>query len=113
MREQLRLGCSGGGKLIAQDLTRAAVQSLSTALKQVLISRILNERMLKAVFGFRRKALYQEDVGLSQPFQRRLQCFVLHFGDGSNERVGEATPDYRGDLRHLTGRSEPVQSRGQ
>ena len=71
MREQLRLGCSSGGKLIAQNLTRAAVQSLATALKQVLISRILNERMLKAVFGFRRKALHQEYVGLSQPFQRR------------------------------------------
>jgi len=27
MREQLRLGCSSGGKLIAQNLTRAAVQS--------------------------------------------------------------------------------------
>jgi hypothetical protein len=27
MREQLRLGYSGGGKLIAQNLTRAAVQS--------------------------------------------------------------------------------------
>src|SRR5262249_11161061 len=71
MREQLRLGRSRGGKLIAQNLTRAAVQSLATALKQVLISRILNERMLKAVFGFRRKALHQEYVGLSQPFQRR------------------------------------------
>jgi len=45
MREQLRLGCSSGGKLIAQNLTRAAVQSLATALKQVPISRILNERV--------------------------------------------------------------------
>src|ERR1700756_1690675 len=105
MREKLRLGCSGGGKLIAQDLTRAAVQSLATALKQVLIGRILNERMLKAVFGFRRKALHQEYVSLSQPFQRRLQCFVLHSGDGADERVGKAAPDYGSDLCHLTGRS--------
>ena len=58
MREQLRLGCNGGGKLIAQNLTRAAVQSLATALQQVLISRILNERMLEAVFGFRRLPLH-------------------------------------------------------
>ena len=85
---------------------------MATALKQVLISRILNERMLKAVFGFRRKALHQEYVGLSQPFQRRLQCFVLHFGNGANEWVGEAAPDYGSDLCHLTGRSEPVQPRG-
>jgi hypothetical protein len=44
MRQQLRLGCSGGGKLIAQNFTRAAVQRLATALQQILISRILNER---------------------------------------------------------------------
>ena len=31
--EQLRLGCSSGGKLIAQNLTRASVQSLPTALQ--------------------------------------------------------------------------------
>src|SRR5262249_16721393 len=113
MSEQLRLGCSGGGKLIAQNFTCAAVQSLAAAPKQVLISRILNERMLKAVFGFRRKALHQEYVGLSQPFQRRLQCLVLHFGNGANERVGEAAPDYGIDLCNLTRRSEPVQPRGQ
>src|ERR1700751_2073383 len=113
MREQLRLGCSSGGKLISQNLTRAAVQSLATALKQVLISRILNERMLKAVFGFGRKALHQEYVGLSQPFERRLQCFVLDFGNGADERVGEAAADHGSDLCHPPGGSEPVQPRGQ
>jgi hypothetical protein len=69
--------------------------------------------MLKAVFGFWRKALRQEYVGLGQPFQRRLQCFVLHFGNGADELVGEAAPDYSSDLCDLTGRSEPVQPRGQ
>src|SRR5262249_45576256 len=113
MCEQLRLGCSDGGKLIAQNFTRAAVQSLATALEEILVSRILNERVLKAVFGFRRKALHQEYVGLSQPFQRRLQCFVHHFGNGANERVGEAAPDYGSDLRHLTRLAETVQPRGQ
>ena len=43
MREQLWLGRSSGGKLIAQNLSRAAMQSLAAALKQVFISRILNE----------------------------------------------------------------------
>ena len=66
--------------------------------------------MLKAVFRVRRKALHQEYVGLSQPFQRRLQCFVLHFGDGANERIGKAAPDYRSDLCRLARRSEPVHS---
>src|SRR5262245_47222686 len=113
MCEQLRLSCSSGGKLITQNLTRAVVQSLATALKQILISRILNKRVLEAVFGFRRKALHQEYVGLSQPLQRCLQCLVLHVGNGVNERVGEAAPYYRSDLRHFTRRSEPVQPRGQ
>ena len=49
MREQLRLGCSGGGKLIAQNFTRAAVQSLAAALKQVLVGSVLNERVFKAI----------------------------------------------------------------
>ena len=72
MRQQRRFGCSGVSKLIVQNFSRAAVQSLATALEQVLVSRILNERMFEAVFGVRRKALHQEYVGLSQPFQRRL-----------------------------------------
>src|SRR5215470_8098512 len=113
MREQLRLGSSSGGKLIAQNLARAAVQSLATAPKQVLVGSVLNERMFEAVFGFRRKALHQEYVGLGQSFQRRLQRFVLHVGNGANERIGEAAPDRGSDLCYLTRRSEPVQPRGQ
>jgi hypothetical protein len=38
MREQLRLGCSSGGKLIAQNLSRAAVQCLPTAFEQAFIT---------------------------------------------------------------------------
>ena len=49
MREQRRFGCSGVGKLIAQNLSRTAVQSLPTALKQILVGRVLNERVLEAI----------------------------------------------------------------
>ena len=49
MREQLRLGGSSGGKLIAQNLSRAAVQRLPTALKQILVGSVLNERVLEAI----------------------------------------------------------------
>src|SRR3974390_3152540 len=100
MREQFRPGCSDGGKLIAQNFTRAAVQGLATALEQALISRILDERMLEAVFGFWWKALHEEYVGLGQPFQRRLQCVVVHFGNCANEGVGEAAPDDGSALCH-------------
>jgi hypothetical protein len=111
MREQLRLGRGGIGKPIAQNLSRAAVQSLPTALEQVLISRILNERMLKAVFRFGREALHQEYVCLSQPFQRCLQCFVLHLGNSANEWVVEAAPDYGSDLSYLARWAKPVEPR--
>ena len=82
-----------------------------------LCSRLLlssvKQPCLKAVFGFRRKGLHQEYVGLSQPFKRRLQWRVFHFGNGANELVGEAAPNYGGDLCHLTRWSEPVQPRSQ
>src|SRR5215471_17437528 len=103
MREQLRLGCSSAGKLIAQNLARPAVQSLPTALKQVLISRILNERMLKAVFGFRREPLHQQDVGVREPFQRSLQRRISNAGDLTKKFVGEIAPNDRPNLRNLTG----------
>src|SRR5262249_28082289 len=94
MREQLRLGCSSGWKLIAENFARTAMQRLATALEQVLIGRILDQRVFKAVVGFRWKALYQEYVGLSQPLKRRLQRFVVNFGNGADKLVREAASDY-------------------
>jgi hypothetical protein len=46
MRQQLRLGRRGVGKMVAQNFGDAAVQHLTPALEQILISRILNERVL-------------------------------------------------------------------
>jgi hypothetical protein len=40
----------------------------------------------------RRQALHQQNVGLGEQFQRRLQGGVLHVGHGANKRVGEAAP---------------------
>ena len=82
MREQLRLGRSGGGKLVAQNLGDAAVQDLAPALEQILVSRVLDQRVLEAIFGFGRQALHQQDVGFGEPFQRDLQRRVLHPGNG-------------------------------
>ena len=73
MRQQLRFGRSGAGELVAQGLADAAVQNLAPALEQILISRVLNERVLEAIVGIRRQALHQQDVGLGEPFQRSLQ----------------------------------------
>ena len=51
MRQQLRLGRIAGCEVVAQDLGDAAVQNLTPALEQILISRVLNQRVLEAVFG--------------------------------------------------------------
>jgi hypothetical protein len=42
---------------------------LTPALEQILISRILNERVLEPIVGFGRQALHQQDVGVGEPLQ--------------------------------------------
>ena len=54
MRQQFRFGRSGAGKFVAQGFADAAVQKLAPALEQILISRILYERVLKAIARFGR-----------------------------------------------------------
>ena len=68
MRQQLWLGRSGDGDVVAQHLGDAAVQNLAPALEQILIGRVLYERVLEPIIGFRRQALHQQDVGFGEPF---------------------------------------------
>jgi hypothetical protein len=69
MRQQCRFGCSGVGKLIAQNLGRATVQGLATALEQILIGGVLDKRVLETIIGLGWDALHQQDVGLGQLVQ--------------------------------------------
>ena len=89
------------------------MQNLAPALEQILVSRVLNERVLETIFGFGRQALHQQNVGLGEPFQRRLQRRLLHARHRAQQRIGEAAPDHRADLRHLARRAEPVEPRHQ
>src|SRR5215469_6986136 len=66
MRQQFRFGRSGASKFVAQGFADAAVQSLAPTLEQILISRILNERVLEAIVGIGRQALDKEDVRLGE-----------------------------------------------
>jgi hypothetical protein len=109
MRQQLWLGGSRADDIIAQCVGGAAMQHLTPALEQILISGILDERVLKTVVGLRRNALHQQDVGLGEPFERRLQGSVLHAGHGAQERVGETASDHSADLRHLAGWTEAIE----
>ena len=57
MRERFRLRLRALGELIAQGFRRAPVQRLAAALEQILVGRVLDQRVLEAVFGVRRQAL--------------------------------------------------------
>ena len=51
VRQYFRLGGGDGGELIAQSLRYAPMQGLAAALEQILVSCILNERVLKPIIA--------------------------------------------------------------
>jgi hypothetical protein len=53
------------GEAVAQSLSDAAMQDLAPALQEILVSCVLNERMLEAVIAFGQHAFHQHDVGAS------------------------------------------------
>ena len=58
------------------------MQHLAPALQQVLVSRVLDERVLEAVIAFGQHAFDQHDVGIGKLFQGRFQGRVINPGDG-------------------------------
>ena len=86
MRQQLRFNCSGDGEFVTQGLSDAAMQDLTPASEQILISSILYERMLETILRFRRKTLGEKDIGLSETLQCRLKRRIRNAGYGANER---------------------------
>ena len=89
------------------------MQHLATAPEQILVGGILNERVLETVVALRRCALYQQDVGLGEFLQRRLQRRVFHAGHIPQQLIRKAAADDRADLRHFARRPEPVEPRHQ
>ena len=57
---------------IAQEFGGAAVQSLAAALEQAVVGRVLNQRVLEAISGFRRRALHEQKVRAREALQRCL-----------------------------------------
>ena len=72
MRERFRLGGRAVRELIAQRLGGATVKRLAAAFEQVLVGRVLDQRVLETIFGVRRQAFDQQDVGLGEFFERGL-----------------------------------------
>jgi hypothetical protein len=81
MRERFRLRRRVIRELIAQGPGDAAVQRLAAAFEQVLVRRVLDQRVLEAISGVRRQAFDQENIGLGEPLQRLLQWRILHARD--------------------------------
>jgi hypothetical protein len=65
---------------IAQSLRYAAMQDLAPALQEILIGRVLNERVLEAIVAFGQYAFHQHDVGVGKLFQRRFERRIVHAG---------------------------------
>ena len=74
----------------AQDFRRARMQRLAAALEQAVIGGILDQRVLEAVGRLRSIALDEQNVGLGEPLQRRLQRAFVEASHGLEQSVGES-----------------------
>ena len=106
-----RLGL--GRRAVAQDFGGAAVQRLAAALEQAVVGRILDQRVLEAVVRLRSIALDEQNVGLGEPLQRRLQRAFVEAGHGLEQRIRESAAEHCADLRDLTRGAEPVEPCGE
>ena len=92
MREHFRLSAAVG-ELVAQIFGDATMQSLTAALQQVLVSRVLDQRVLEAIFASGGSPS-PAGFGLGE-FSSALQRRILHAGDPEQQRIGEAAPEHR------------------
>ena len=67
MRDRLRLG--GMLWLVAQDFGSTTMENLPAALEQALVGRVLDQRVLEAIFGLGRSALDKQQIGIGKPVQ--------------------------------------------
>ena len=69
--------------------------------------------MLEAVVRLRSIALDEQNVGLGEPLQRRLQRALVEAGHGLEQRIRESAAQHCADLRGLTRGAEPIEPRGE
>ena len=89
------------------------MQRLAAAPEQAVVRRVLDQRVLEAIIGLRRRALHKQKVGVGQPLQRGLQSRLVVFGDVAQKPVCEITSEHRADLRDLARGAQPVEARGE
>ena len=59
----------GLGLSFDQHVSGAAVEPLPAALQQAVVGRVLNQRVLEAIFSLRRRALDKQQVSVGEPIQ--------------------------------------------
>jgi hypothetical protein len=113
MGDDLRLDRGHCVKLIAQGLCDAPVQHLPSALEQVLIGRVLHQRVFETVDGIRRIAAVGNKLGGFELGERVPQCSLVEPDQRAQQRIRELAPDGSGDLADLLHRRQAVQPRHQ
>ena len=66
MRDRFRLA---GPLADRAEFGGAPVQRLPAALQQALVRRVLDQRVLEAIFSLRRSALDKQQIGVGKPIQ--------------------------------------------
>ena len=87
MGDDLRLDLGHCLEPIAQGLSNAPVQYLPAALEQVLVSRLLHQRVLEAVDGFRRIAAAEDELRVLELGERVLQCRLVALDQRAQQRM--------------------------
>ena len=89
------------------------MQRLAAALEQAVVGRVLDQRVLEAIVGLRRRALDKQEVGFGKPIQRCLKRRFIQFRDIAQQRVDEVASKHRADLRDLARSAQPIEARGE
>ena len=114
LRQQRGLRQHDLRKAVFEGRGNAGVQPLAPAAQQGAVGRILHQRVLEDVAGFRRRAADEQQAGVGQPIERLAKLRLRQIGDGRQQSVAELAADRRAGLRDvLGGRSQPVQPRHQ
>src|SRR6266850_8492428 len=77
VRHDFRLARHDIGKFLLECARNLAVQLMPAALEQALIGRIPYQRVLEAVYGFRRLATAEHEPGLLKLDECMLQCGLV------------------------------------
>ncbi len=107
-------GSARACSVVAQDFGRAAVQRLAAALEQAVVGGVLDQRVLEAIVGLRRRRPRRTG---GRPRRAAPTTLAARLRRGrptiAQQRVGEVASKNRADLRDLARRAEPIEARGE